>query len=305
MALLQNCTPSTTEILESFKRQGFVGTDPLACSAEWTGGDLLCVDRKTGVLRSEKRYSSLEIANYWTDVIFKSTNPDDYSASNPFAHSRLLYVLLSVIEFLKRSNIEIKTLCDFATGQGVFLRYAREYMPDISITGTEASASLASRLMEDGFSVSNKTLGKAGQQAEFEVDFGTVSWTLCNCIDVVDVLLDIRNHIRDDGYLCVSDSSRILVPFRKSLRDYITSNHPLDMHPHFFSLKSLSALLGATGFKIEWVNRYFDSDVLCIIAKKVELPSDDTLFATDDPSDIKDFLQKWHEQSKYFESLRP
>ncbi len=295
---------NANEILESFRNQGFCGADPLPFISEWTRGDVLCVDKRTGVLRSEKKHSSLEIASYWTDVIFKSTDPEDYSAVNPFAHSRLLYVLLSIVEFQKRNNIEIKTLCDFATGQGVFLKYAREYMSGVLVKGTEVSSSLVSRLLEDGFDVINRTLGQHEEEPEFEVDLGTVSWTLCNCIDVVDVLLDVRNHIRDAGYLCVSDSSRILVPYRKSLKDYLPRHHPLDIHPHFFSLNSLTALLGATGFKVEWVNRYFDSDILCVIAKKVKLPSEDAKFLTDASSRTIEFMERWHEQSMYFDGLR-
>jgi hypothetical protein len=298
---------TVSQVIDAFNQTGRNGCIELEFIKDWTNGDLLFIDKVTGLVRSEKKMTHVQVADYWSDIVFQSNDPDDYSAAHPFAQGRLLYVLLSIKEFLKTNNVTIASMCDFATGEGVFLEHALKHFDGINLKGTETSAQLAEGLRRKGFDVSNLTLGVKNLEEntpKLLTDFGVISWTLCNCLNVVDVLLDTREYIQDGGYLCVADSSRILVPFRKSLQDYLPKTHPLDFHPHFFSKQSISALLTAVGYEVIWVNRYFDSDILCLIAKKVALPSTDNLIAVDDSQLVESFMRKWHLESKYFETLR-
>ena len=296
---------TVSQVIDAFNRTGPKGCIELDFIKDWTNGDLLFIDKIVGLVRSEKKMTHVQVADYWSDVVFQSKDPDDYSAVHPFAQGRLLYVLLSIKEFLNTNNVAIADMCDFATGQGVFLEHALKHFDGITLKGTETSALLVEGLLKKGFDVENITLGvrNLGEKSEgLSTDFGVISWTLCNCLNVVDVLLDTREYIKDGGYLCVADSSRILVPFRKSLQDYLPKIHPLDFHPHFFSKQSISALLMAVGYEVTWVNRYFDSDILCLITKKVALPSGDHLVAVDDSRSVDSFMTKWHLESKYFET---
>ncbi len=286
-----------------------MGTDdsvhPLEFLSHWSNGDLLYVDAGTGILRSAKRHSAAQILEYWGEKIFKSSSPEDYSAVNPFAQARLLYVALTIRNFLAGADRRMKSLCDFATGEGYFLRHARNCFPDLELSATEGSPTLAAKLGAEGFPVLNCGLGEGALSEATPVDVGVLTWTLCNCIDPLAVPLEIRDAISESGYLCVADSSRIMVPYRKSLRDYVSQVHPLDIHPFCFSHRALAGLLRVAGFVPVYTNRYFDSDVLCIIAQRVELPAADEPIEVDDPAAVVRFMAQWHEQSLGFEQLRP
>jgi hypothetical protein len=270
---------------------------------EWTGGQKIYVDNTVGLVRSERVMTANDVANYWSDKIFQSSDELDYSAKNPFAKSRLLYVLLTIQDFIKKQNKStINSICDFATGEGYFLEHCRQYAPDLKLLGTETSSELVSLLNKKGFDVKEATLGN--NQLSISTDLGVISWTLCNCIDVIKVLMEIRNSINDNGFICVADSSRIMVPFRKSLKDYFSTWHPLDIHPFYFSYRSLVAALKISGFKLLFSNRYFDSDVICLIAQKTVLPDDNEIIEVDSSASVIDFMKNWHTQSKIFESYR-
>jgi hypothetical protein len=293
------------EIRKAYLRVGEEGTIPLKFTSQYTNGDQIYVDSTTGVLRSKKTTTEKAIADYWSDVIYKSTNIDDYSAIYPFAQARLVYVLLTIKDFLNQNNLKIENICDFATGQGYFLKYGKDLLPNVRMFGTEASDDLVASSCKDGYEVYKAILGIDNSTAEnITTDFGVVSWTLCNCVNVIGVLKDIHKKITKNGYLCVADSSRIMVPYRKSLSDFLISQHPLDIHPYYFSFNALRSLLEASGFSVKYFNRYFDSDVLCLIAQKIEEPDDLDTVEVDDPSDVVRFMENWHNASNYFEQLR-
>ena len=266
-------------------------------------GDSIFVHGDTGVISSGLTYSSNEILDYWSNAIFTSNSNDDYSAFFPFARARLYYVqrtLLDYLESLKKTGS--LRLCDFAAGEGVLANLFKRDMPGWDIRCTEGSKALSERLVQSGFATSNCILGE-GQLDSFKVDIGVLTWTLCNCIRPLDVLLELRNNIDEDGFLVVADSSRILVPFKKSLRDLFNANHPADIHPFFFSAKSLAGLLIAAGFQPVFYNRFKDSDILLIIAKRLEeLPPDDFLVPSDDALDVISFLRLSHDLTPTFDS---
>jgi hypothetical protein len=103
----------------------------------------------------------------------------------------------------------------------------------------------------------------------------------------------------------IAESSRILVPFKKTLNDLLSKQHPADTHPFYWSKNSLLALLICAGFEPVQINRYFDSDSIVIIARKLDsIPDPNMLIPADDPEVVSIFFTKYIEFSKYFESLR-
>ena len=68
--------------------------------------------------------------------------------------------------------------------------------------------------------------------------------------------------------MCIAEGSRILVPFKKPLHYYF-SKMKVDLHPYHFSVNSLKNLFQISGYEATKVNRYIDSDVLCMIGKKM------------------------------------
>ncbi len=296
------------EIINAFTKDGN-GLIKLPFIAQYNDNDeLLYVDKKTGLVRSSLSLGSQEILDYWSNVIFSSKDPEDYSALNPFAHSRLLYVLLTIKYFITQivsKKLSSVKLCDFATGQGVFLNLCRSYVPEVQLSATEASEDLSGLLKKDGFQVKQRALGISNlekKNTDNLPNFATLSWTLCNCIEPLKVLLDIRNSIAEDAYICVSESSRIMVPFRKMLSDYIPKKHPFDAHPFHFSVKSLSSILIVCGFEPVYYNRFQDSDILLIIAKKVPENCYTSAIEVDDPRSVYKFMSEWHNNTVFFKN---
>ena len=57
-----------------------------------------------------------------------------------------------------------------------------------------------------------------------------------------------------------------------------------------------------SGLEVVFVNRYFDSDVLLVIGKKVDHQVEPKFF--DDQKQVVDFMKEWALASEFFESLR-
>ena len=67
----------------------------------------------------------------------------------------------------------------------------------------------------------------------------------------------------------VSDSSRILTPFKKSLSLYFQPSLPLDLHAWFFSFNSIRCLMVLHGFVPIFQNNHHEqNDLITIAAKK-------------------------------------
>lgn len=262
-------------------------------------GSSIYLHKKTGVVSSELKRSAEDILSYWSKKIFKSKNRNDYSAFYPFARARLYYVTRTFIDRLMKKIKKNWTVCDFGTGQGVLPELLKRECPNLKVFCTEGSRSLVNILKRKKQNVFFANLS-SGSMPKIKVDCGFLTWTLCNCIKPYSVLLGIRKNIKHNGFLIIADSSRILVPFKKSLHDLLPNKHPADIHPYFFSAKSLTALLKCAGFQKVYCNRFFDSDILLIIAKKINLPSDRHKIICDSPKDVKKFFILLNKNSQIF-----
>lgn len=265
-------------------------------------GDKLYVHKETGVVSSELKFSAKDSVNYWSNTIFEFNEKDDYSATFPFAQSRLFYVLRTLIDFLKIENFNEKiSYCDFATGEGVLPYLVSKNCPNWNITVTESSQKLCKLISKNNYKIYNNNLGY-DELENFQVNVASLCWTLCNCISPLDVLKDVNKHMQDNGYLIIAESSRVLVPFKKALRDNFQRVHPADTHPFHFSKNSLSALLKCSGFKTVFVNRYLDTDYLVIIAKKTKI-NDDEKIICDDYQDVIDYYSRLDDLTDYYKKF--
>ena len=266
-------------------------------------GDKIFVNPISGFITSQRQMSASDVAKYWSDNIFPDKSEESYSAYNPFAQARLFYVVQTVAQFLKFNEQSNLRWCDFATGEGVLLKLLRNHYPLLKIYGTEHSSALVGSLKSNGFEVEIKTLGiQTSMLNKEQFDISTLTWTLANAIDPLACLRDVVANTKNGGYVCVAESSRILVPFRKSLSDYFSKTFPADLHPSNFSENTLKLLMQLAGLEIVFVNRCFDSDVLLIIGKKVDHQVEPKFF--DDQMQVVDFMKEWALASEFFESLR-
>jgi ubiquinone/menaquinone biosynthesis C-methylase UbiE len=266
-------------------------------------GDKIFVNPISGFITSQRQMSADDVAKYWSDKIFPDKSVESYSAYNPFAQARLFYVMQTIAQFLKFNEHTSLHWCDFATGEGVLLKHLRNHYPLLKIYGTEHSSALVESLKSNGFEVDIKTLGIQTSLSDKEqFDISTLTWTLANAIDPLACLRDVVANTKTGGYVCVAESSRILVPFRKSLSDYFSKTFPADLHPSNFSANTLKLLIQLAGLEIVFVNRYFDSDVLLIMGKKVDHKVEPNFF--DDQMQVVDFMKEWALASELFERLR-
>ena len=266
-------------------------------------GDSIYVNPVTGFVTSSRSMSAENVAKYWSDIIFPNKSEESYSAYNPFAQARLFYVMQSIAKFLNFNQETNLHICDFATGEGVLLNLLRNNYPKIKVSGTEHSSELVQTLKNNGFDVFIKTLGiQSSMFNKEQFDISTLTWTLANAIDPLACLRDVVQATKTGGYVCVAESSRILVPFRKSLSDYFSKTFPADLHPSNFSTNTLKLLMQLSGLEVVFVNRYFDSDVLLVIGKKVDHQVEPKFF--DDQKQVVDFMKEWALASEFFERLR-
>ena len=115
------------------------------------------------------------------------------------------------------------------------------------------------------------------------------------------------NLLTEGGHIITATGSRILVPFKKPLYDYLglyEGTATPDLHSFRFSKNSLQNLLVLCGFEVIWINRYLDSDYLVMIGKKKNKSTTITLHK-DDPEKIIDFFNRWDfETREYFQDGR-
>ena len=209
------------------------------------------LDLTTGIIRSELKKTPEEILEYWSKTIFTSKKKDDYTAHLPFAKARLYYVYETINNFLKNNKKNI--VCDYACGEGVLLNIFKENGYK-KVMGVEHSSSLVKKIKKQlKVSCFNSGLG-FGTLKNFKelnnVNFSVLSWVLCNCINPLAVLKEISNKNKINNYICIAESSRILVPFRKKLDNYLNKKHINDTHPWHFTKNSLSNLLYICNFDV-------------------------------------------------------
>ena len=123
-------------------------------------------------------------------------------------------------------------------------------------------------------------------------------WTLVNSASCLDMINAAFQMLKPGGHIVIAESSRILVPFKKPLNYYL-SKLPADLHPYHFSANSLSNLLKVAGFKIITINRYIDSEYLCLIAKKINNFENDS-FEVDNYQEVLSFFERWHIETEKF-----
>lgn len=250
--------------------------------------------RECGFVYVKRRRTSQEIADTWSDELYG----DGYTARIPAVKARQTYVA----EFVDVNiGLRDKLVCDIGTGEGQFLEIIRKDEYGAEVFGTEASARNCARLAEMGIEHFKGTIEDfcaGGEVEKYRADIVTIMWTLENCRSCRDMLAGAYKILRENGHIVVATGSRILVPFKKPLHTYLSKN-PADTHAFRFSANTLRGILAVSGFEVTHVNRYMDSDILCMIARKrdreirIELEGDDFL-------KVYDFFDRWHKESLFY-----
>jgi len=131
-----------------------------------------------------------------------------------------------------------------------------------------------------------------------QFDILTMMWTLCNTSSCMDVIKAANDMCKKNGHILIAESSRMLVPYKKPIQMYFAKGNP-DIHSFHFSKNSLCNLLILNKFKPVYINRYIDSDVLIVIAKKTDNVEKKEL-KIDDYKKVKSFFSNWYADSKKY-----
>jgi 2-polyprenyl-3-methyl-5-hydroxy-6-metoxy-1,4-benzoquinol methylase len=269
---------------------------------EYTGGQPLHICVECGLVYVKMRRTPEEVARSWSEQVFGArpevTLARNYTARIPAVRARQTFVA----DFVDVNvGLRGRELCDVGTGEGQFLEMARGAPYFASVFGTEATPRYCQELRRQGIRCFEGTVEEFAKSVEgqaYRADIVTLMWTL-ECSGSCRSVLEASSRIlKDGGHIVVATGSRILVPFKKPLHLYL-DREIADTHPVRFSARTLRGLLAVSGFAPTAVNRYLDSDVLCMIARKGEagavIP-----WRGDDHRAVADFFERWHRENAHY-----
>ena len=246
----------------------------------------ICSD--CGFVYVRDRRSAEEIAASWSDEVFGEA----YTARIPAVRARQTYVADFIDVTLGLAG---KQLLDIGAGEGQFLEIARDIYK-AKVFGIEPSAGNCATLKSNGIDHLHGTIESANEgNVPVKADIATIMWTLENCQSCNEMITRAHGLLKDGGHIAVATGSRIMVPFKKALHDYL-STRPTDLHSFRFSANALQSLLRKCGFDIVAVNRFQDTEYLTVIGQKRTTPAEDWL-VKDDPIKVYDFFDRWHKET--------
>lgn len=266
----------------------------------YTNNQYLYVCKNSGLVRAKHLRSAKEIAKAWSDEVYSNKFDDrTYTARIPAVKARHTYVADFAHMHLDLKN---KDVCDIGAGEGQFFEIISGKDYQANCYGIEPSKKNCEQLLIKEFDCFTGTIEEYAQSSNIndrKFDIITIMWTLVNSASCLDMMHSAFKMLKPGGHIVVAEGSRILVPFKKPL-NYYFSKLSVDLHPYHFSANSLANLLQVAGFKITNINRYIDSDYLCLIAKKVDKLDDDS-FEVDNCDEVLSFFERWHiETQEYY-----
>lgn len=263
---------------------------------KYTDNQPIHVCKNCGFIYVVNRRTSKEIANVWSNEIFsdeKKFGFKEYSTKIPALVARQVFVAETVENFC---HLKEKSLCDIGAGEGDFLKIIRDKFTS-QVFGIEPSEKLCQLMSEDNIPNFNGPIEEYESNPESKkFDVITIMWTLEATSDPNLMIRVAKNLLKDNGSLVIATGSRILVPFKKPLQYYITSDEP-DTHPSRFSLNTLTRLLNNHNLDLSFTNRYIDQDWLCVIAQKKRKSFSKK---KDNYKKIIDFFEKWDIDSQKY-----
>ncbi len=270
------------------------------------------ISKKTGSIFHSPTNNAQESLEAWSKKIYSKkidTKEVKYTSNNPIMKSRHYYSAIFLNDMLKKGKINF---CDYGTGEGNFGKELIKINKNIKFNFTEHSPALyrktvklIKKINKGIFYSHNGSIESSVNDKNFKnFDAASLLWTLCNCVKPVEVLGAIHSSLKDNGLLIISESSRILVPFKKPIHNFfVSSHHTQNTHPWYFSYNSLSNLLEICGFRIIKFNRYYDENDLVVIAQKKNKKSHNPKIKIDNYNMLNKFFKEWEKNSNFFKKF--
>jgi hypothetical protein len=264
----------------------------------YTNDQPIHVCTNCGFIYVRKRRSAQAIADSWSKELYV-TGPDNkptYTARWPMVKARQTFIADYTDSTIGLKN---KRLCDIGGGEGQFLDIARAPNYGAKVFAIEPSVANCKQLTQMGienFEGTIEAYRDANRAKPRLFDIATAMWTLEASRDPRGMMDAAYDLLEMGGHLVIGTGSRILVPFKKPLQYYL-STHSVDLHPVRFSVNTLAGLFAVSGFEMAHVNRYMDSDWMCMIGRKVDR-SKKIAWKKDDYREVIDFFKRWHEETQ-------
>ena len=270
------------------------------------------ISKKTGSIFHSPTNNAQESLEAWSKKIYSKkidTKEVKYTSNNPIMKSRHYYSAIFLNDMLKKGKINF---CDYGTGEGNFGKELIKINKNIKFNFTEHSPALyrktvklIKKINKGIFYSHNGSIESSVNDKNFKnFDAASLLWTLCNCVKPVEVLGAIHSSLKGNGLLIISESSRILVPFKKPIHNFfVSSHHTQNTHPWYFSYNSLSNLLEICGFRIIKFNRYYDENDLVVIAQKKNKKSHNPKIKIDNYNMLNKFFKEWEKNSNFFKKF--
>ena len=262
----------------------------------YTGGQPLFICETCGFVYVRSRRSAEEIARNWSEELYKG----HYETSIPAVKARHVYVA----DFIDtRIGLEGAKVVDVGAGTGQFMGILRDLYKS-RVFGIEPSAENCRILAAKNLDHFHGTIEQyaAKNTGVGEADVVTITWTLENCSSCKDMLGLARAILKPGGHVVVATGSRILVPFKKPLTLYLNKT-PADTNSFRFSANTLRLLLHRCGFTVSHVNRYLDTDYLCVVASKED--TDRPAPRGDNHLEVYGFFERWHQDTLHYVTQKP
>lgn len=263
-------------------------------SRAYTNGQPVHICRHCGFVYVVRRRSAERIAEVWSMEIFGGT----YTAAIPAVTARLTYVA----EYLETTvGLAGKAVAEIGAGEGRFLSMAKSRY-GATVFGIEPSAANSRLLAAADIPHHTGTIeayADSGDRRVGTFDVVVVLWTLENCQDCKAMLCGAHKLLKPGGSIVVATGSRILVPFKKPLHNYLSSI-PADACSFRFSANTLQAALALSGFEPAHINRFIDHDILCVIGRRADGGAP-VKWQGDNYLDVYSFFERWHvDTAMYF-----
>ena len=269
------------------------------------------ISKKTGTIYHSPNINAEESLSTWSKKIYSKkidTEKRHYTSDNPIMKSRHYYSALFLNDVLRKGKIKF---CDYGAGEGNFgfellkiNKYIEYNFTEHSPRLYKSTYKLINNKSKNNFYGHNGSIESSVLNKNFKkFDAASLLWTLCNCVKPLQILKVIHKSLKQNGFLLISESSRILVPFKKPIYNFFIQNHETrNTHPWYFSFNSLSNLLEISGFRIIKNNRYYDENDLVIIAQKKNIKTHIPKIKVDDTKKVVKFFKEWKKISNLLEN---
>tara|TARA_Y100001970_G_C14154171_1_gene814547 strand:- start:668 stop:1573 length:906 start_codon:yes stop_codon:yes gene_type:complete len=252
---------------------------------KYTNGVPIHICNGCSLVAYRKRATPEEMAKFWEEIGFKDSYKPE---ANPEVRSRHFFGT----EFIKKYiGYESKLILDIGAGEGQFLEIIKN--EGGNVFGIESSGHNCELLKKRGIPYFHGTV-EAFDEKEF-ADVATIVFTLQNSQSATKMIMSARDLLKNEGHIMIEMGSRIMVPFKKPMGTYF-STHSQNYQPYHFSISTIQRLLAKCGFVIKQTNNYWDDNLMCVIAKKVNLEEEINLI-TEKPEDVFAWFERWDIES--------